>query len=406
MLLFENKKEKLINILKIGLNPFEKFVATGEIKEDLGLVPSRKVFLKKITKIIQDQNNFILPIIGEIGIGKTHLFWAIKNKLLYHNSIYVSLENVSRKFFYKLYSLYIEELGVEPLRSITNTLCNKWGALEKKFGFFHIVDIAKIRENAYEDLADHFEDNVALGDVINAITAHQLDPYKRLEAESWLLGELMDVGDLSRLNIMNDLSFKQNAFTMLKILIENSILESLLFIDDFEKIISMMKSEGEEEAIFDPSYLYGETESPESKAAQKILNRILKLFEIKGMKLVVTLKSINALEEIKKFALEVDPEYLNYFLDPIIIPPLNNEDIYDLYQKNMENFLRNINYSKFIDEFQESFFPLTKEILDAIYECSLGNPRKIIKYFIEIFNNIIYSEEKLDTLLKNYKEIC
>ena len=166
MLIYENKKAKLLNILRIGINPFKKFVSTGEIKEELGFVSSRKSLMESIINIIKSNENFILPIIGEVGAGKTHLFWNLKKKLLYHNTFYISLENY-RKFYYHLYSEYIEELGVEFLRSIANKLCNEWGALERKFGFFHVADINKVRKTAYKKISNEFEDKIALNDIIN-----------------------------------------------------------------------------------------------------------------------------------------------------------------------------------------------------------------------------------------------
>ena len=45
-LLYENKKARFLQFLKMGINPFKKFVSTGEIKEEVGLVPSRQKFLK------------------------------------------------------------------------------------------------------------------------------------------------------------------------------------------------------------------------------------------------------------------------------------------------------------------------------------------------------------------------
>ncbi|MHA1931561.1 MAG: hypothetical protein ACW96X_03420, partial [Promethearchaeota archaeon] len=60
MLIFENKEQKLINVLKFIGSPFKKFVSTGEIKEDIGLVPSRQEFLQDIIAIIKQNENFIL----------------------------------------------------------------------------------------------------------------------------------------------------------------------------------------------------------------------------------------------------------------------------------------------------------------------------------------------------------
>ena len=123
MLLWENKKLKFLKLFKIKINPFNNFVATGEIKEELDFVNSRKHFMDSISKFIDENQNFILPIIGDIGVGKTHLFWALKKKLKdKYNIIYISLENIYRKFFYNLYSEFIEELGIDNIRKITQKL--------------------------------------------------------------------------------------------------------------------------------------------------------------------------------------------------------------------------------------------------------------------------------------------
>ncbi|MFX0070412.1 MAG: hypothetical protein ACFFAO_04905, partial [Candidatus Hermodarchaeota archaeon] len=351
MLIYENKRHKLLDILKVGINPFKKFVATGEIKEDLSIVRSRKELLKSLVNTINNNENFILPILANVGVGKTHLFWALKKNLHNYNIIYISLENVYRKFYYNLYSEFIEEMGVEVLRSITNELCREWGSLERKFGFFHVANIDKVRKTAFNQLISNFDNKIALNDVINVITAHQLDPYKKVEAENWLLGELMDFRDLSHLNLLYDLRKKSYAFTMLKILIENSKLGSVLFIDDFEKIISLMKPEEGTEEIFDPSYLYGgEVITPESIAAQKSLNKILKLLQIKGLRIIITLKSNESFEEIKSIIREKNDNLLNTFQDVVTISNFEENDIFYFYKKKMKKYLKNINILEFPEE--------------------------------------------------------
>ncbi len=407
ILLYENRKVKLLTFLKMGINPFKKFVSTGEIEEELGLVPSREDFLNLIMDIIEKNENFILPIISEVGVGKTHLYWSLKRFLLYYNTIYISLENVYRKFYYNVYSEYIEEMGGgEVLRSITNKLCGEWGALERKFGFFQVADIDKVRKTAFEKLSFDFENKMALNDVINAITSHQLDPYKKIEAERWLLGELMDFKDLSHLHLLYDLKRKSYAYTILKIIIENSKLGSVLFIDDFEKIISLMKTDTISEEIFDPSWLYGEDHiSPETISAQKTLDNILELQKIRRLRIIITLKSIDSLEEIKKVVQEKDNKLLLMIKEPLFISNFLKDDILQFYKENIKQFLKDIKYLEFLDEFPTSYFPLNEKILNYIQNYTQGNPREIIKYLIRIFNEIIDSDEKLENIIRHYENL-
>jgi len=270
-----------------------------------------------------------------------------------------------------------------------------------------VVNIDKVRNNALHKLSRHFKDNeqVALRDVINGITTHQLDPYKRVDAERWLLGELMDVREIARLNLQNDLRKNKNAYVMLKLLIENARKGTVIFIDDFEKLIAMLKppEDEEEEKIFDPSWLYGSESSPDHVEARKVLKKIMKLLSIKGMKVVITLKSMDALEEIKNIIRDIDENFVQSFLDPLFLLKLSEDDILEFYIKNMEHFLTSINLYDFYDEIPEKYFPLNEIVLKRIYKNTDGNPREIIKMLIKIFNDIIFSEEELENVLFKYE---
>jgi hypothetical protein len=407
MLIYENFKAKLLNILKFGINPFKKFVSTGEIREDLGLTTSRKPLLDKIMKIVENNENCILPIIGDVGIGKTHLYWALKNRMYYHNTIYLSLEEVYKRFFYTIYSEFIEVIGLEPLRNIVNQLVNEWGALERKFGFFHISDVEKIRAKALQMISDNFDEDekVALHDVVTGISTHQLDPYKKIDAERWLLGEIMDIKELTHLNMMHDLTKNRNAYVMLKLLIENSKLGTILYIDDFESIVQSYPSQEDTEEVFDPSWLYGKDDSPDEILSQKLLRRVLKLQKINGLRIIITLKSKASLDEVKKTISKVDESIIEYIKDPIFLSEFEEKDIFEFYIKNMKNFLENGNFTKIPDTTFKDYFPLTQNILENIYIKSKGNPREILKFLIKIFNDIIFSNQKLSQIREKYENL-
>jgi len=406
MILHENSEARLLNIIKWGNNPFKKFVSTSEIKEELDLEKSRDNLIKNIKSIVKQNNNFILPIIGSVGSGKTHLFWALKNNLYYYNTFYISLESVYKKFFYNIYSEFIENLGMGPLKFVINQLCENWGALEKRYGFFHVVDIEKVKQTAFEQLSTKYYeiDHETIIDAINGITIHQLDPYKKIEAERWLLGKLMDVKELSTLNLSYDLHKGKNAYILLRLLIENSKLGTILFIDDFEKIIKIMKPEDDGlEEVFDPSWLYGSKLSPNDIASEKVFTKIIQLQKIEGLRVIITLKSIESLEQIKKKYQNLDSELLSMIKEPLFLNNFSEDDIFEFYKNTMNSFYDSIECNEFTQAFENPYYPLNKLTLKSIFEHTEGNPRAIIKILIKIFNELIDDEENFDSILKKYE---
>ncbi|MHA2194692.1 MAG: hypothetical protein ACXABO_03785 [Promethearchaeota archaeon] len=415
MLLFENKEQKLLNTLKFLGSPFKKFVST-EIKEEIGLVQSRQEFLQQLMNIIDKNENFVLPIIGEVGQGKTHLYWALKNALYDYNIVYISLETVIKKFYYNTYSEFIENLGVkpdervEPLRNMTKRLCNEWGGQERKFGFFQVADIERARQAAFKKWARKFEKKDVLNDIITAIIAHQLEPYKKIEAERWLIGELMDVRELSRLNLKHDLRKRDYAFAMLKVLIENLNKKSVIFIDDVEKLLSIRRQsygESEEveeiEEIFDPKWLYGDKKPLINPSAEKTFDKIIDLHKIKRLRIIITFKSIENFEEIKKKIERKNRKLLMLLKKPLLMSNFIEEDIFEFYKNSLEFFFASVNYSEYFKYFSTSFFPLNETVLRFIFQETNGNPREIIKYLIKIFNEIVTSNENLEDILVQMK---
>jgi len=298
---------------------------------------------------------------------------------------------------------------VEPLRNMTKRLCHDWDAGERKFGFFQIADIEKVKNQAYKKWSRKFEDKGALMDVITAITAHQCDPYKKIEAERWLIGDLMDVRDLSRLNLKHDLRKRNIAFTMLKVLIENLKKESVLFIDDFERIISIRNplydttEEIEEiEEVFDPRW-FGNKKSPENYSSEKVLDKILELHKIRGLRIIITLKSIDYLEDFKRKIENKNRKLLLMMKKPLIMSDFVEEDMFQFYKNNLDLFFASVKYNDYSKHFPTSFFPLNMDVLKYIFKEAKGNPREVIKYFIKIFNEIITSNEELEVILAKYQ---
>jgi hypothetical protein len=299
-------------------------------------------------------------------------------------------------------------LGNGPLKFVVNQLCESWGALERKYGFFRVVDIEKVKQTAFKQLSTKYSEiePETIIDAINGITIHQLDPYKKIEAERWLLGKLMDAKELSTLNLSNDLHKGKNAYILLRLFIENSKLGTILFIDDFEKIIKITKPEDEDlEEVFDPSWLYGSKMSPNDIASEKVFTKIIQLQKIEGLRVIITLKSIESLEQIKKKYQNLDSELLPLIKEPLFLENFSEDDVFEFYKKTMDSFYDDIQCSEFCQAFENPYFPLNKLILKSIFERTQGNPRAIIKLLIKIFNELIDDEENLDFILKKYENL-
>ncbi|MCK4780545.1 MAG: hypothetical protein KAT57_10175, partial [Candidatus Lokiarchaeota archaeon] len=228
----------------------------------------------------------------------------------------------------------------------------------------------------------------------------------KIEVESWFLGEVIDIRELSRLNLKRDLRETNNAYTMLKVLVENAMVNSVLFIDDFEKIISMMKPipiEEQTEEVFDRSWLYGSRESPEKRAANKVLDKIVRLNKINGLRIIITLKSIDYYKEIMRKFEDSDSNLLKLVKEPIILSNFVEDDVSTFYKKNLEYFFGHLNYFDYFRDFSQSYYPLSEEVLNYIFAQTNGNPREIIKFLIKIFNDIVLSDEDLEDILKKYQ---
>jgi hypothetical protein len=297
-------------------------------------------------------------------------------------------------------------LEIGPLKFVVNQICEDWGALERKYGFFHVVDIEKVKQTAFEQLSTTYRDlePETIIDAINGIATHQLDPYKKIEAERWLLGRLMDAKELSTLNLSHDLHKGKNAYILLRLLIENSKQGTILFIDDFEKIIKIMRPEDEaSEEVFDPSWLYGSKMSPNDIASEKIFTKITQLQKIERLRIIITLKSIESLEQIKKKYEDFDSELVPFIKEPLYLNNFSEDDIFEFYINTMNTFYDCIECNEFAQVFENPYFPLNEIILRKILEHTQGNPRAIIKILIKIFNEIIDDEENLESILKKFE---
>jgi len=410
------QKKKFMNKLFYGLPPFDQFVAKGDLEETEDIFQSRKEVMKKISNQINNaQHSLLIPVVGETGNGKTHFLWGIKNTFnIDAFTTFIALPRSKDKFYYYVYSDFLEEFAASHLREFTQNFGDRFGANERLFGFFRTHNTVKVFMNAYQSLKEEFRYKKALEQCVSVTISHLMNPEKFQVAERWLLGELMEFDDLFVLNVNEDLSGKNLAETMLKLLINNYNPGVLLLFDDFEEASQEYSSLGT--SYFDDEFDDFDEDSENDEEDETLIEKIMNLLvHTNNFKIVISMgfeEAENILSSIKEKLADK-----SLMADPISLTKITLNDVYQLYLERMKKFCYTNKANHPVIELSLNdytsrdksdipdtlFYPLTKEIIKHIYEVSDGNARRILKNFKRIFDALIFEEIEVQNLNSEYK---
>ncbi len=418
-MLFSAGEKRLLRILANAESPWDIFVSKSDFKEPIPEVPSRKKFLEEITDLFADtQNSLIIPIISDIGIGKTHFLWAINESVLIdYSTLFFKMPSANSSFYYSLYTQLIKNIDRDTFQNALNLLSDTWGANRKIYGLFRIGSPEKIAEiiestkARYRASTEHLEE---LADCITVIVKFAMDRNRYKLCERWILGDYINFEDLLYIGVKRDLSAPHMAKEMLKLLLEGLRSSIVIMIDDFlkaatrydEEIIEVSHENGDEDDEYydfngfpdeinnnqNNNYIIlQETtaidHNKQEEAQMPIYDRLKELIqEFKGIKLILTMH----LEELQPFLNKIPEDLKQHVNVPFVLQPFSKEDFKWFYIESFNRFCHVHRIHQFSDN---PFFPLNEAILDTIYDKCNGNPRMMIKQlksFTEAFlKNII-----------------
>jgi hypothetical protein len=405
------QKKKFMNKLFYGLPPFDQFVAKGDLEETEDIFLSRKEVMKKISNQINNtKHSLLIPVIGETGNGKTHFMWGIKNTFnIEAFTTFIALPRSKDKFYYYVYSDFLEEFAASHLREFTQNFGDRFGANERLFGFFRTHNTDKVFMNAYESLKEEgFRYKTALEQCVSVTISHLMNPEKFQVAERWLLGELMEFDDLFVLNVNEDLSGKHLAETMLQLLINNYNPGILLLFDDFDKASHEYSSLGT--SYFEDDF---DDDSENNEEDETLIEKIVNLLvHSNNFKVVISMGFADAENILSAFKEKLADKSL--MSDPISLTNITLNDVYQLYLERLKKFCYankanhpvielSLNDYTSQDISDTLFYPLTKDIINHIYDVSDGNARRVLKNFKRIFDALIFEEIKVENLNIEYK---
>lgn len=376
----EDEKELYLDVLREGtFTPFDKFVSRGDLPDVIDIANPRKDIDKNIFRAIRqthrDKFSRLIPILGSAGSGKTHAFWAYKDKVgkveefevkglepINWTIVYVPSPPASVRVLFHIYTCIIEELGADVIKIISDKLVPKWGG--KKRSFFSRPKTDDVIQRGIREFPG------VGADIVKTLVYFQLEKDKRALAERWLLGEDLEDDELEELGINSVIEDDDTCLAMIKIITENLDKVIVLYFDEIES----------------PYRMHGEP------AERKFLEVLKKQYnEVQNLVIVIAV-----LKEIWPRILEIADQPLRSRMEPEQeLKPFSLNDLKLFFANTMEYFWdqNNLNPPLY------PLFPLNEEVIKVIYEKSKGNPRDAIKLCNRFIDKIINKEMSLEELI-------
>lgn len=367
----EEQKLLYIDTLKEGITPFDRFVSRADIKDMLVDVPEpRKMIDITITKLLKmiknDHTTRFFPVIGGAGSGKTHLFWALKERSISSKEfyiIYVPSPPAPVRMLYHIYSCLMSDLGDSLLREVASKLVKHYGGSHQKIDPLGLLtlkrsprDIQALARKDFSGLQSEF--------VRTLITYHMKALNWKL-AEQWLLGEALPESDLNKLSVSRVIEEDDIVLSCLKVLTSQSERPVIFYFDELEIPYNSFGPEAEVRLLAVQKRMYNEVPNSLIIVAcfGDIWPRIVQLTD-------------SAMRSRMEMEMELQPFTLT--------------DTQNLYIRAMEHFWDANNLPAPPDK----FFPLYQGIFNLVFQKTKGNPRDSIK-MLKVFIDQILEDESL-----------
>ncbi len=387
----DDEKDLYLDVLREGTTPFDRFVARGSMQDVVDIPGPRskidRFMFRAISQTLSDHSTRLIPIIGSAGSGKTHAYWAYKNmerKMQIAETdtveeeelpsnlpsdwtiVYVPSPPAASRILFHVYTCLLDELSSSIIKVVAEKLVDQWGGLKKKkLGLFGGQDLEVTISNGIREYPGIFSD------CVKCLCIYTMDKERSALAERWLLGETMDLDELTSLGISSVIEADDICLAMIKLICENAGKTVILYFDEIESPYRMHGPEAETKFLEVLKRLYNEI--------QNVVIVIAVLKEIWPRILETTDQAMRSRMEQER-----ELEYFKF------------DDLLLYFAKSMEYFWSQNNLNPPI----YPLFPLNEEILKAIYAKTDGNQRSIIKLIRIFVDKLVYDEMPLEEVIK------
>ncbi len=383
----EEQKMLYLDTLREGVTPFDRFVSRADMRDIIDIPEPRKLIDQTIMRLLKmttkDHTTRFLPIIGAAGAGKTHLYWALKERKEAADQyyiVYIPSPPAPVRMLFHIYSCLMNELGDTLLKKVGNTLIKKYGGSHRSFDPFGMIkfkrsaqEIQRLARKDFTGLQSEF--------VRILIIYHMKALYWKL-AERWLLGEALTENDLNKLKITRVIEEDDISIAALKILTKYTDRPIIFYFDELEIPYRSFGPEAEIRLLSIQKRMYNEISNS--------LIIVACLSDIWPRVMALT-------DSAMKSRMEME----------LTLRPFTLKDTQNLYLRAMEKFWDENN----IPSPPDPYFPLNEKVFELVFEKTRGNPRdtiKMIKVFIEqtLYDVEVFQElqEKMESAEKAQTE--
>jgi len=351
-----------------GDPPLRRYVSRGDTPDDVDIPGPHQDADRAIWRVarftMKDHTPRFQPILGGAGMGKTHLYWVIKEQEDIFSAgsflaVYVPSPPSPIRVPLHLHACIVDEAGDELFEQTVDMLIGKFGGVK---GVTHeIYDYTYAMERLLVDYPG------ISSDAVKALLRYRLDPATRDVSRRWLLGDALNEAELQRLGVRTILEEDDVTMAMLKILTEGSLRPIVLFVDEMEG----------------PYNAYGE------KAERHFLEILKRIYnETKNVVIVAS-----CLTEIwdRVYAI-ADAPMKSRMEAPVHLKPFTRDDVATFVTETMHKYWQQQN----IEAPPDSLFPFTDSDIDTAFAESEGNPREAIKHLIPRLDEILFEKEVIE----------
>jgi len=311
-------------------NPFAEFVSRADRPDDIDIErPHAKVdtAILTATQLIQNAHSpRIIPILGDAGYGKTHMFWSLRRKLTDCLVVYVSPPSAPERVIPHFYFCLLRELGLDLLQKLAEYVFSKYETFE-------------------EAILKHPGPETWIIQALHALTKN--NPSLQKQAKKWFAGIATGQAQVPEESLLED---DELALAALRVLLSYLDLSTVFFVDELET-----------------TYLsYG----PEAQV--RFLERIKRIYnECKNH--VIILACITELyDRILELA---SPSIQGRMERPVLLRRFVREDIDSFVKAVLEDY-----WTENGLDVPSPHFPLSEADLDRVTKKSRGNPREVIRW--------------------------